>query len=191
VLSFHPVLDVLYAQPDAGSDSDDAAITGDGPAPPDIGGHFVGLVMNLFMPEVGRRVRVEMVVHLVERDWWKVNDLSFLTFDGRVIDPPVSLAANYRELFGLAPPRPLPVKGDPFAKGGAPPAGSPPAKAWYETNRGAFLAGKGVLGFLKAGGVKTVGLAILPVGGGLYALVRLVGRLRVSLRPEGREQRPL
>jgi hypothetical protein len=180
VPSFHPALDAIYAQPDATSESDDTGITGDGPAPAGVGGHFVGMTGTVFIPEFGRRVRFEVVVHLVEHDGWKVNDLIYLTFDGRVIDPPLSVAANYRELFNLPP-----------AGGGAKPAvgtkstpAAPPARQWYDNRQTAFLAGKGLLGFIKAGGVKAIGVGILAVGGGLYALYRWVTRIRISVRPE-------
>jgi hypothetical protein len=177
--SFHAALDVLFATPDDGSSSD-YEITGDGPAPTGVGGHFVGVAGQLFMPEAGRRVRMEIVFHLIERDGWKVADFLLLAIDGQILDPPISVAANYREMVNPAPP----VGGKPVVPGAKSATTAVPAKQWYEDKRYIGVGARGLLAFVKAGGIKAVGLLVLAVGTGVFAAVRLLKRIRIGLQPE-------
>jgi hypothetical protein len=173
VPDFHPALDTFYATPDD-TTAVDIEIAGDGPAPAGVGGHFVGLSFRMFLPEFGRRVRMEVVFHLLDRDGWKVADYLFLTFDGQVLDPPLSAAANYREMTNPAQ-----------ADGRKPVATAAPAKQWYENKKDLAAGVRGLFLFLKAGGLKTIGLVVLAVGCGAIALVRWIRRVRVTLRPAG------
>jgi hypothetical protein len=167
--NFHPVIDALTSLPD---DSDDwVEYTHDGPAPPELGGHFIGMRGDTFVPEAGRRMRIDGVVHLLDRDGWKVNDLFFLAVDGRRIDPPLSLAAGVR---GAAGP------------GGRPAPSGQATRAWYENPVNQRVAAGGAVGVLKSGGFKLLGGLVLAVGGGLWAWLR---RANAAARL-GRDGRP-
>jgi hypothetical protein len=153
--NFHPVIDAVANSFD--EPADDVEYTHDGPAPAEFGGHFVGMRGHLFVPEAGRRVRIDAVVHLLDRDGWKVNDLIYMAADGRRLDPPVSLAAEVRGAGGPA--------------GRAGPAGQA-TRAWYENKTNQRAAAFGVLAALKAGGLKYALGVLAVVGGGLWALLR-------------------
>jgi hypothetical protein len=100
---------------------------------------------------------MDAVVHLLDRDGWKVDDVFVLTADGRRLDPPMSLVA---EVGGAAGP------------GGRTARAGPTTRAWYENPANQRKAAFGVYALLKSGGLKYVGGLVLLVGGGLWAWLR-------------------
>ena len=153
--AFQPVVDAVWGGPD---DPDDRVeYTHDGPAPPEFGGHFVGLRGHFFVPEAGRRMRIDAVVHMLDRDGWKVNDFLFLAADGQRVDPPLSLAAGIR---------------GPTTPGGRVAPESQATRVWYENPKNQRAAAFGTFALLKGGGLKVVGGVVLVVGGAIWALLR-------------------
>ncbi|OWK35243.1 DUF4339 domain-containing protein [Fimbriiglobus ruber] len=70
------------------------------------GGYQVGFHGRAYDDAAGRSVVAEVVFHLIDEDGWKVDDVVFVTYDGRPLDPPVSLAASHPSAGDSAIPPP-------------------------------------------------------------------------------------
>jgi hypothetical protein len=105
-------------------------------------------------------MRIDAVVHMVDRDGWKVNDLLFLAADGQRIDPPLSLTTAVRGAGGPG-------------RGPAPPAQA--SRSWYDNPVNRKAAVVGTLALIKSGGLKFGWGALLLVGGAIWAAVRRGG----------------
>ncbi|OWK34226.1 hypothetical protein [Fimbriiglobus ruber] len=165
---FAPFVRGLFADP-TGDPAAEFEVTRDGPAPAAVGGHWVEFHGRYHDPDVGRRVAVDGYFQLVDRDGWAIDDMVFRTFDGRVIDPPASVAATL-------PPPP--------AGGATPPAGPPRLRnlGWVP------LAIKGVIAWAgKSAGLKALVAAAVAVAAGFAAWARRAVR---PVSPPGPENRP-
>ncbi|MGE3806194.1 MAG: DUF4339 domain-containing protein [Gemmataceae bacterium] len=93
-LNLHHALEAIYRHPPPPSD-DPFEYTREGDAPASVGGYFVGVRGHVFDPELRRRIQIDAVYHLVDRDGWKVEDIYFLALDHVRLQEPVSLASNF------------------------------------------------------------------------------------------------
>lgn len=99
-----PALEAMYALEDEGAFVDDRLdLTDEGPAPEEIGGYLVGY--RMFFRDSGTAHTMEGFFHLVDYEGvWKVEDWYMSLVDRQALPEPVSIAANYREIFSLESP---------------------------------------------------------------------------------------
>jgi hypothetical protein len=115
------------------------------------------LTGTTYIAEAGRKIRIEAVIHLLDWDGWKVNDMIILAADGQRLDAPVSVVADSRGTGGQnSRPTPLGEK----------------TRTWYEDSTNERAAVFGALALLKAGGLKYIGGLLLVIGGGIWAWLR-------------------
>lgn len=74
-------------------------LTDDGPAPPDVGGYFVGF--RMLLTEGGRPMREEGVFHLVMRDsQWKIEEVYFTSINDQSLNPWITLSRDGVKVIG-------------------------------------------------------------------------------------------
>lgn len=140
-LNLQTALRVFDQYEDASDPSDRYELTQDRPAPPDVGGHYVGCRYYFRDSETNQRVQGEGVFHLIDADGWKIDDLILTGFNGEALPEPVSMARDYRKLLGgltrkvkpATPPekkRPGEVLVDKLL--------GPQISAWFDTGVGRF-----------------------------------------------------
>lgn len=138
----HPLLDALFADKTPLDPNDQYELTQevDDPRP---GVKRVGVRGSFFLPEEGRRARVEGYFVVVKSGGWKVDDLVFTGAEGVSLPAPVSVVEEHRRAAVAAPRRP----------GGYPPPPTimPPLTAnqtWFRRNLNwiAPLCGAALLG---------------------------------------------
>lgn len=148
----------LAGQPDDGGATE---LTYEQAAPTHVGGYFVGVRM-ITRDEYGRPVEAEGVYHLIRQGTWKVDDLLLLAYDRQRFEQPVSLALNYREIFGAA--------GTPISPGGSGAVGKEAASWWDNPNHQKY-ASNTITRFLAGPGGKAAAVAVIALGAGLVSLV--------------------
>jgi len=159
-LNMHAAVEALHRQKLPESD-DPFEYTQESEAPPGVGGYFVGLRGQYYVPEERRRVQVDGVIHLIESDGWKIEDVYFLSIDRQALPQPLSLAGN-THLLGDPQPGANP-QAQPARPQGSSPATMTQAKAWYDNRGVQHAAGRGIAHFLSSGGGKAVGVILLGV----------------------------
>jgi hypothetical protein len=138
----HPLLDAVHDDPAALDPNDTFEWTQevDGPRPRT---RLVGFRGSWLSREVGRRVRVEGHVLVVQDGGWKADDMVFTAVEGEALPAPVSLVDEHRR----NPPPPAP--------GGAgaarPVAARPPVGFWGYVERN--WKGVAVVGYFVLAGV--------------------------------------
>lgn len=152
----HPLIDAMFADKSALDPNDVSEWTNevDGPRP---GTRLVGFRGATFLPEAGRRVRIEGHIVVVKSDGWKADDFVITGVEGAALPGPVSLVDEFR--------RPPGSDGGGFARtppaaGPRPPAvpaGTPRIKSRYEQ---IFDGVKDTIGW---GGIVSVGVVVVLV----------------------------
>lgn len=128
----YPLVDAVYADKAASDPNATYELTQevDGPRP---GTKRVGFRGEMFVPDAGRRVRVEGRFVVVRSDGWKVDDAEITGVEGVSLPGPVSLVDDHARSanpVGAAAPRTGPW---PVQKTGVPPSlWQPLSKPWYE-----------------------------------------------------------
>jgi hypothetical protein len=157
----HPLIDAMFAE-GVSNPNDHAEWTQeiDGPRPDT---KLVGFRGTYFVPEAGRRVRIEAHFVVVKSDGWKVDDMVITGVEGASLPGPVSLVDEHRR--SLAPPRaPTPgtalpgAKDRPFVPGQS---SSPTRSEWPRQKHPiekVFLSLKDAVGW---GGIVVIGLLLV------------------------------
>ncbi|MFL5329992.1 MAG: hypothetical protein ACJ8C4_13890 [Gemmataceae bacterium] len=128
-----PALDALFRLPQDGQPNH-FELTGEEPAPADVGGYLVGC-RNTSV-EAGRPLHVEGIFHLVQ--WsgeWKIDELYFTSVNGQAFENWLAVSVNYPELLaagGAATAPSTKLVSSPYDKTNSK-AGSPTSQtSWYE-----------------------------------------------------------
>lgn len=158
-LNLHPAVEEMFRRPDQKHPEDKSEYTQEGEAPPGVGGYFVGVRGQLYIPEERRRVQLDGVYHLVKGDGWKIEDMYVLSVDRQPLEQPISLARDYLRLQGQGDAQPA----QPASRTGSDQGRPTQAKAWYESRGAQQAAGHGIARFLSSGGGKALGLILLGV----------------------------
>lgn len=161
-------IDEIYKGPQSSDPDQKFEWTADSKVPGTNNQHYVGCKGQLYLPEVGRRVTLEMVFHCVDSKGWKVNDFIVIGADGKPLPQPISLATEYPSLN---------PSGNSFL--------APTAKAvkdWYEKpeNKVGLAGSVGVLGGIllltKTGAGKFIFGGIAAIIAGIVAWYRKATR---------------
>lgn len=152
----HPLIDALFAHKAALDPNDASEWTNevDGPRP---GTKLVGFRGTTFLPEAGRRVRIEGHIVMVQADGWKADDFVITGVEGAALPGPVSLVDEHARSAGsptggLARTTPAGGSRPPTA-----PTGTPRIKGRYER---VFDGVKDTIGW---GGIVAVGVVVVLV----------------------------
>lgn len=140
-LNLKPALRALEQVEDTSDPSDRYELTQDKPAPPDVGGHYVGFRYHFRDTGTKQLIQGEGVFHLIDADGWKIDDLFFTGFNGEALPEPVSMARDYRKLVAD-----LPKKAKPPVRAGKRKPGEviadaifgPKISAWLDSGVGRF-----------------------------------------------------
>lgn len=128
----HPLIDAMFAGKTGSDPNDTSEWTGevDGPRPDT---KLVGMRGTTFVPEAGRRVRVEGHVVMVRSDGWKADDMVITGVEGAPLSGPVSLVDEQRRAASPSAPPGLKPGEWPLKKSDIPPGLLKPApKPWYD-----------------------------------------------------------
>lgn len=136
-LNLRPALLALEQVEDTSDPSDRFELTQDKPAPPDVGGHYVGCRFHFRDEQTKLLVQGEGVFHLIDADGWKIDDLFFTGINGEALPEPLSMARDYRKVVADLPRK---------AKPPAPPGKRLPGEIIAEG-----LFGKQIANWLKTG----------------------------------------
>lgn len=104
-LNLHPAIRSLPLSADSSDPADRFELTQDRPAPPDIGGHYVGSRFQVRDTETKQLFQFEGVFHLIETDGWKIEDFYVNGLHGEVLETPISMARDYPKLSVAQPPK--------------------------------------------------------------------------------------
>ncbi len=171
-LNLHPAVEALYRQQTPDSPDDKYEYTQEGDAPANVGGYFVGVRAQFYVPEERRRVQIDGVFHLIKSDGWKIEDMYFFSVDRQPLPEPISIARDYPVLLGqqrdggqlAQPPRTAVVSS----------TNTKQAKDWYSNPANQRLAVRGIGSFLAHGGGKAIGVVLLAVLLGLLRFGKVV-----------------
>ena len=156
-LNLWPALATLARMEDS-EDPGEFELTGEEPAPANVGGYLVG--HRMVFKEGNNHTQIEGVFHLVDRQGeWKIEDIYFTSIDRQPLENWLSIAKDYQQLAATAREK---------GKAAAPPKSSTktPAsgqKEWYENRGFQHSAGRGIAHFFSSGGGKVVGVVLLGI----------------------------
>jgi hypothetical protein len=155
-----PTLEALGKLQAENSEDEKFEFTQEGEAPAAVGGYFVGVRWQYYEPDVGRRIQLDGVIHLIKSDGWKIEDIYYLAVDGEPYPQAISWASNYQVLTAQQ------LGSNPDAQLSRPSASttraSTQAKTWYNAG-GTPLVSHGLSHLSSSKGAKSVGAALLAI----------------------------
>lgn len=153
-LNLQPAVEEMFRQPNQEHPDDQFEYTQEAEAPADVGGYFVGVRGQFYMPEQRRRMQFDGVYQLIKSDGWKIEDMYCFAVDRQQLPQPISFARDFSQRQGQQ-------VGGQFAQHGV---GNGPAtttstqaKAWYDNRGVQQFTARGVGHFLTSGGGKALG----------------------------------
>lgn len=168
-LNLHPALEAIYRQKLPDSD-DPFEYTQESEAPADVGGYFVGVRWQGFIPEERRRVQIDGVIHLIKSDGWKIEDIYLLSADRQPLPEPFSLASSYHLFTDQQPATGQVVQ--PASRS----VNSNRAKAWYDDPNLKKLGGRATAHWFSSGGGKWLGGLFLAACAAIAAFWKKIAR---------------
>jgi hypothetical protein len=123
-----------------------------------LGGHDVWVNAAIFDADAGRRVSMEARCRLIQSDGWKVEDFILTSFDGQTAVPPISVAKEYHRMFPNSS------------------VSKPGSESGSSSRAGQKVVALGLLAWIKSGGAKVVGLAVIGFIAAIATWARRGGR---------------
>ena len=156
-LNLWPALATLAKMEDS-KDPGEFELTGEEPAPANVGGYLVG--HRMVFKEGGNHTQVEGVFHLVDRQGeWKIEDIYFTSINRQPLEDWLSIAKDYQQMAAASRDK---GKADALAKM-SPKTPASAQKEWYENRGVQHAAGRGISHFFSSGGGKAVGVVLLGI----------------------------
>lgn len=166
-MNMHPALRELAKQKDFFDSNPESEyeILEDRPAPPTVGGRYVGCRGQHRDPTTKQVNHLDAYFHLLDVDGWKIEDFYFTSLNGQPLDRPISMAHDYRLMSDETP--------------AAHNSSRATNKPWYEDrstqNNVARTTVAATRSFWKSGGGKALMAFIAAVLAGIGAVLFKVG----------------
>lgn len=177
-LNFQPAAEATFRQTNQEHPEDQFEYTQESEAPADVGGYFVGVRVQLYIPEQRRCMQLDGVYHLIKSDGWKIEDMYFLSVDHQQLPQPISVARDYPQLQGQQPGGQVAQQAP---RNGPATTTSVQAKQWYDNRGVQQAAGRGISHFLASGGGKALGAILLAALVGVLRFGREIFSLLASM----------